>query len=72
MPFPPPPFFLGSRFSVTTSEELDAAAATSDEVVLNAVKSIRSQLADSTKLLAQAQALQAKLVEKVEVMQRMV
>jgi hypothetical protein len=41
-------------------------------VVLNAVKSIRSQLADSTKLLAQAQALQAKLVEKVEVMQRMV
>lgn len=44
----------------------------SDMAVLNAVKTIRAQVADTTKLLAQAQELQAKLSEKVEVMQRMV
>ena len=54
------------------SEVSGSPASSGDEVVLNAVKAIRSQLADSNKLLAQAQALQAKLVEKVEVMQRMV
>jgi hypothetical protein len=52
-------------YSVTTADELDSAASSSDEMVLNAVKSIRSQLADCNKLLAQAQSLQAKLVEKV-------
>ncbi len=60
--------------SVTASDELEAGSpgSGSDEVVLNAVKSIRGQVADTTKLLSQAQSLQAKLQERVEVMQRMV
>jgi hypothetical protein len=61
-------------FSVTSTDEIEVGSpgSGSDEVVLNAVKSIRGQVADTTKLLSQAQSLQAKLQEKVEVMQRMV
>ena len=43
-----------------------------DEIVLAAVKSVRQQVGDTSKLLAQAQALQTQLQQKVEVMQRMV
>ncbi len=59
--------------SITVADEMDIAPGSeSDEMVLNAVKSVRAQVADTTKLLSQAKSLQAKLQEKVEVMQRMV
>lgn len=69
----------GSRFGdkstgVSQEElaELQESSAASDVAVLNAIKAVRAQVADTHKLLAQAQSLQSQLSEKVEVMQRMV
>lgn len=64
----------GAPRAMTLGEESASVDATGigDEAVLNAIKSIRAQVADTNKLLAQAKDLHAKLTEKVDVMQRMV
>lgn len=61
-----------STGEISTGDTVLGAEDDQDLVILNAIKSVRAQVADTNKLLAQAQDLQAKLSEKVDVMQRMV